>query len=527
MSFGNNSVEIPARLHHSLLLATALILSACVSSDDEYALVRYEHPETEEQIVALVKEARARRVQLRVRGSRHSVQEAIFTDGAAATETTHINVQLDRYTNIVEWDDEKNQVTVQSGCHLGRDPNNPLSTDKNGLLVQMHERGWALPDLGGITHQTVGGFVSTGSGGGSIMYDIADSIVRIRIVDGCGNVHDLAPNPADNNDESTNPFYAAGVSMGLLGVVSTVTFQCIPKFNIIGSQITAKVADSPVNLGSSGDQGLEAHLRRIPYSRLLWWPQKGVERVQIWGARRTRPGDESVTHKDGKFRPNPFKIIPEILGSNKIPQRIIHAFFNNLHYEKAPLSDFQEKIIRDFLGLFLRNGEEKFWDSWYRGIPMDDKVDDHLMPTEFTELFFDIGRSAEVMSALQDFYRGDEGMLRTGTYAVEVYAGKKSKFWLSPKYGRDSVRVDFFWFKKSKVERPDFRFYPQFWELLANFGFRFHWGKYLSDPASTTGVTYRKHQYPMWEKFLSVRAEMDPDGVFLSNYWKTHLGLNP
>jgi hypothetical protein len=340
-----------------------------------------------------------------------------------------------------------------------------------------------------------------------------------------GQVHELAPNPADPVDEAKNPFYAAGVSMGLLGVISTVTFQCQPRFNVIGSQETHRLSKSPLRLESPGADGLEAFLRCAPYSRLLWWPQKGVEKIQIWQASRATKADEPVTHPHGKFKRRPFKVIPEILGSNKIPQHVINAFYNTLRYDKTPFSPSQQQCVVDFLSLFLDEGEVKFWDEWYLGIPMDDPVNDHLMPTEFTELFVDLEKSAEVMKALQEFYAGDEGMVRTGAYANELYAGRKSKFWLSPNYGRDSVRVDLFWFKTRKDEPPDRAFYPQYWDLLKKFDFRFHWGKYLSDPASSTGVEFRRKQFPMWNQFMKLRNQMDPKNIFLTSYWKKHLGL--
>jgi hypothetical protein len=100
-----------------------------------------EHPQTEEELIQLVKRARASRVQLRVLGSRHCVPEAIFTDKGVR----NLNVQLDRYNRILKWEESEDEkgplmrVTAQAGCHLGVDPNNPLSNKKNSLLWQLHK----------------------------------------------------------------------------------------------------------------------------------------------------------------------------------------------------------------------------------------------------------------------------------------------------------------------------------------------------------------------------------------------------
>src|SRR5512143_1836746 len=82
------------------------------------------HPENEEQIICLVKKAYTEGLQIRVRGSAHSIAWAIYTDPGPGEkpipnkvqqetppESPNINVILDRYTNLV-WEDEKKGVVV-------------------------------------------------------------------------------------------------------------------------------------------------------------------------------------------------------------------------------------------------------------------------------------------------------------------------------------------------------------------------------------------------------------------------------
>lgn len=491
---------------------------------------RYAHPTTERALLALVKRARQEGRQLRVRGSGHSVYGAIHADGTPRTNGDasgeNLHVQLDRYTRILHWDEAKMQVTVQAGCHLGIDPNDPLSKLENSLLYQLDQRGWALPDLGGITHQTIAGFLSTGSAGGTTTFDLGGSIACIRMIDGTGKVHELRPNPADPNDEENNPFYAAGVSMGLLGVISTVTFQCEPRYDIIGEQVTSKVEDSGIELDGEGENGLRRFMQRTEYSRLLWWPQRAVNKLQVWKARRTRPEDARKTHINGRFIPKPFVSFPTILGLKELSQGIINAFYTLISRHAPPYERKTRDFIEGVLNTLIKDGTEEFWDSWYEGLPMDNSADDTLLPTEFTELFIDIDKTPEVLAELQRFFAGDEGLERTGAYACEIYPARRSRFWLSPSYGRDCVRVDIFWFKTRKGN-PDIDFYPQYWELLRKFDFRFHWGKYLSAPDSSTGADYIRRQFPKWSRFMELRDRMDPDGVFLTRYWREHLGIDP
>jgi FAD/FMN-containing dehydrogenase len=474
----------------------------------------FEHPETEDDLVRLVERARFLGAQLRVRGSLHSVGAAIFTDD----DPQHINVQLDRYARIIGWDLAKKQVTVQAGIHLGVDPQDGGSSRENSLLYALQRHGWALPDLGGISHQTVGGFISTGSMGGTVHYDVGESVVCLRIVSGDGKIYELHPNPDDANDAETNPFYAAGVSMGLLGILSTVTFQCVDRYNVIGQQVTTSFAASRVDLFGQGNGGLRKWMEDETYNRVLLWPQKKVEKVQLWSARRTTPEDDAVTHQRGYFSPKPFAQVPEAL------QALAYLIYKHIDQKPPPYSAEAVSVMRDTINTFIADGTDHFWDAWLETLPMDNQVSDNYMPTEFTELFLDIERTADAMKALRDFWAGDEHMERSGPFATEVYPAKPSRFWLSPSYGRSSVRVDVFWFKSGKTD-PDQFFYPKYWELLKDYGFRFHWGKHLSLPTSATGIAYRRAQAPKWDAFMKWRARFDPAQIFVTEYWRQHLGI--
>jgi D-arabinono-1,4-lactone oxidase len=476
--------------------------------------MRFEHPASEAELVALVERARRERAQLRVRGSLHSVGTAIWTDPGSR----NINVQLDRYNRIVAFDEANRRVTVQAGMHLGVDPRDPNSNPDNSLLYALNRRGWALPDLGGITHQTVGGFLSTGSAGGSVFHDVGESLAGVRIVAGDGKIYELVPAPDRPGDAEENPFFAAGVAMGLLGILSTATFQCVESFDIIGRQITRSFAQSPVDLFGSRGGGLRNFLEVNEYNRLLVFPQPKVERVQFWSARRAGPGDRSVIFKRGERTRKPLQAMPEAL------ENIAYRIYEHVDKTEPPYDDRKTEFMRDMLRLFMPDTDERFWDRWYLALPMDNQVSDELMPTEFTELFIDIDKTEAVMRELDAFWRADRNMERTGPFATEIYPAKASKFWLAASHGQNSVRIDVFWFKTGQTD-PSRAFYPRYWQLLEKYGFRFHWGKHLSSPDSSTGIEYRRKQLPKWDQFLRLRERLDPDQIFVSSYWRKHLGI--
>ncbi len=300
--------------------------------------------------------------------------------------------------------------------------------------------------------------------------------------------------------------YAAGVSMGLLGIISEVTFQCEDAYDVEGREVTAKVDRSPVDLFADG--ALEKWLRDAEYNRLLWWPQHGVDTVQLWEATRAPAG--------GARRP--------FVSATRAQQAILRVYFEALAFDSPPYAPHTQRIIQLIHNAALDLGTKTFRDTWHQGLPMDNQISDGLMPTEFTELFIDIRRTGEVMRELRDFFAGDRDMDRTGAYAIEIYPAPASRFWMSPSYGMDTVRVDVFWFT-TEVGDPVTDFYPQYWKLLEKYDFRFHWGKHLSPPGSSTGVEYRRRSLPRWDDFLAARRRLDPKGVFLTDYWRAHLGI--
>ena len=79
---------------------------------------------------------------------------------------------------------------------------------QNSACYQVAVLGYGFPELGGITYQSVGGFISTGSAGGSLQHSFADVIQGIAFVDGNGKVRIARP--------GTNLWSAVGVSMGLV-----------------------------------------------------------------------------------------------------------------------------------------------------------------------------------------------------------------------------------------------------------------------------------------------------------------------
>lgn len=164
---------------------------------------------------------------------------------------------------------------------------------------------------------------------------------------------------------------------------------------------------------------------------------------------------------------------------------------------------------------------------------MDNGMDDLLMPTYFTEIWIPFtaegGEVEKAIAALRKLFDADgtaEGCYAaTGPFSIELYATKAGQtFYLDPAYGEKNIfRVDVFWFGYNAGD-PVTDFYPQFWKALEGLEYRLHWGKFLPNPDQVAPATLTA-RYPKWEQWKAARRKADPDDVFLTGYWKTHLGL--
>lgn len=567
----------------------------------------FHHPSSEAELVELVKAAYREGRQLRVRGAAHSVSHAVYTDPArslpdrVSVQTPppgpNMNLMLDRYRGWRVRDEGRRLAEAEAGIHLGADPSDPTGTAtlETSLLWQLAtEKSWSLQDTGGITHQTVSGFTATGSSGGSVQFSANRDLWGFRIVDGRGEVHEVTRDDAD-----PDLFYAMCPNLGLLGVVSTVILECVEAFDIRGEEATTTIETCPVDLFGAGEAGrpsLERFLRDTQFSRLVWWPQRGADRVIVWQAERieAEPG----------FKPKPYTQFGDDPETEQHLFGILYTIIGNLgdlSQAKAKLEDdFDElesvlelfgrkdlgevgELIGKALGaaielgvdaaitvlepaaplierelpsffprlvdLFVeldadkdgaeRGKPQRFQDYGWHGLPMDNQASDVLMPTEFTEAWIPLPRTEEAMRLLRDYFASPtdagEALKRTGDYAWELYAAMPGPFWMNAAHSdgedewRDGVfRIDPYWFVENAAD-PVEALYGPFWSLLreAEIPFRLHWGKFQPRyPAGDRSwVDFFRAQYPRWDDFLRLRAERDPNNIFLTEYWRERFGL--
>lgn len=216
---------------------------------NRYRPKRLSWPSIEEELVKLVKNSRS----VRVYGSGHS-----FNGGVVSEETL---VSLDDYSGLLWREVEKKQIAVKGGTRV-RD-----------VVKMLLEDGLAFRALPSHDAQSIGGVLSTdvhGTGNvlgiGEKWGFVSQSVVRLKLVDGRGEVHECEP--------SDDLFKAAIGGIGAVGVISEVIIEGVERFNIEQKVRTMNV--------SFVESNLDRLLQENDHLSLYLFPFTDKCRVNTW-----------------------------------------------------------------------------------------------------------------------------------------------------------------------------------------------------------------------------------------------------
>ena len=457
------------------------------------------YPDDINQVVDLVMQSRKEGKVARCRGAGHSVRASIY-------EPKGIDMVLSGDLRAVSLVEElphgKAVFKVGGGCYIGVNPMDPHSTRENSLSYQISQLGYAMSIVGGISHQSVAGFMLTGSSGGSVKFGFPETVREIQFINGKGEIKTVSPTV------ESDLFYAVGVSMGLFGIVISVTIEVVPYFNVEGEENNVMEQDSTLR-----PEVFPVTLKEEEYYHAQWLPQQGVDRVDQFRAKKTQNTDIIPYHHE----------VGNLITA--VEAAIALKFIDCILKKSCPVTPCEEKIIAFLLKQFLPIPFcEKFRDYWYIALPNDDLAPvDTLLKVNFMEMWFPIEFANDLIKTLKEKVFTDPK--KCGSITTEVYASKASPFWLSMSYGRDVVRLDKLRYAYDSGSPSDY--YKYFWEALMGVkGMRFHWGKWMPENGQTfDNVTFNlaflKNAYPKLEQWLVLREQMDPDQVFVSDYWRS------
>lgn len=198
-------------------------------------------PRSEEDVRTIVREAGKLGLPLRGSGAGHSNPAVVPTPG--------VHVDFDGMREVLSVDKEKLQVTIQPGMRVGE------------LSRYLRTQGMSLNNQGDIDTQSVTGAIMTATHGAGITLPcMSMQMIAARIVTADGEFLDLS---AEKDGELFKAFRA---SIGLFGLIVSLTIQAVPSYNILKRSWNTDVEDC---LG-----GLHQRLEDNRTFWFFWLPKK-------------------------------------------------------------------------------------------------------------------------------------------------------------------------------------------------------------------------------------------------------------
>lgn len=377
---------------------------------------------------------------LKALGTRHC-----FNDIADSKDAF---VSLRPMDRVVTLDPAKRTVTVGAGITYGR------------LCPYLDEKGFALHNLASLPHISVAGACTTAThGSGEKNGNLSTAVSALELVNADGRVVNLS------REQDGDAFYGAVVGLGALGVITKVTLEVQPSFQM--RQYVYE--DLPFS-------SLKDHFDAIEssgYSVSLFtdWQKQRVNEVWI----------KSRVEQDQEFH-----AAPELFGA-KLATR-------NLH----PIKELPAENCTEQMGLV---------GPWYERLP---HFRMGFTPSAGKELqaeyFVPRKHAVEAIIAIERLHE----QVGPALFITEIRTIAADKLWMSPCYGRDCITIHFTW-------KPDWpavsKLLPVIERELAPFDACPHWGKLF-----TTSPTELKRVHKKMPDFIELCKTFDPQGKFRNQF---------
>jgi FAD-linked oxidoreductase len=427
--------------------------------------VRRSWPRSTEDIGRAITAAAKDGLTVRALGSGHSFTPAAATSGVA--------IDLSTWAGIIGADLDSGLVTVRSGTTI-RELNAALDT-----------LGLAMANLGDIDAQTVSGAISTGTHGtGAAHGGIAAQVAGLELVLADGSAISCSP------DERPDLFSAARVSIGALGVLSTVTLQCVPAFTLAADERPMPLDEVLGRFGefAAGNDHFEFY----------WFPYG--KNALVKRNNRISRGDDS----------------PYLGRDSQVPPRMPNwrRFFEYEVMENAAFGALCRtgRAVPATIKPLNRLAAATLSKRTYSAPSHEVFVTPRRV--RFVESEFAVPRES-LLDVLAELRAGVARLAHPVMFPVEVRVAAADDIWLSTAYGRDSAYVAIHQY----VGLP----YAEYFRLLESIatavGGRPHWGK-----LHTRDASYLSTAYPRFGDFLRIRDSLDPSRLFANPYLQQVFG---
>ena len=428
-------------------------------------------PTSMDELVEIVHRARKRHGRIRVVGSGHSWSPLVPCNDTLVSMAGFTDISIS---------DDKTAVTVQPG----------LTIDQfASFLIQS---GVCIPsNVGhGVGEATIGGVVSTGChGSGITMSSTSDYVVALTILTSRGQFVTFD----NSNEEMLN---AARISLGLFGIITSMTFRVEPSYNV-------HVVDFPQQVDDALE-GLRDFVKGNEYAEFSWIPFTTTAYMN-----KANKTSDSITRQGQD---------PTITSLKKKENK---ALAENAVFTLLSSPDQTPQVCRENMELmpyydYVANITDYLHNSDYYSI-MQSKVAD-------IEIIFDIDDGFNsVKKCFMLFKESVEAWATSGLYPMNGSLGfrfiKNSDCTISPARGNTySCLAELTsFFKTNLFEQFSGELCKAWIRELPNA--RPHWAKgfqFMPNARLSVRQSYGTQLSEFWQ--LRKEANVDPDNLFTNDY---------
>ncbi|WP_367320086.1 FAD-binding protein [Streptomyces sp. HUAS ZL42] len=328
------------------------------------------------------------------------------------------------------------------------------------LARAVYAHGLALPNMASLPHISVAGSVATGTHGSGVGNgSLAAPVREVELVTADGSTVTIGRGDAR--------FGGAVTSLGALGVVTALTLDLVPSFDV------EQYVFTELPLDGLGFETFET-VMAAAYSVSLFtdWREPGFR--QVWLKRRVDqplPGFPWAAPATEGMHPVPGMPAVNCTRQFGVPGPW-HERLPHFRAEFTPSS-----------GAELQS--------------------EYLLPRQY---------ALDALHSLDAIRTTIAPVLQT----CEVRTVAADEQWLSPSYGRDTVALHFTWIEDTAAVVPVVR---KVEEALEPFEPRPHWGKVF-----TVAPAVLRERYPRLGDFVALARELDPAGKFSNAFVQDVLG---
>jgi len=386
---------------------------------------------------------------IRVTGAAHSFSPVALPEQSA--------MSLHFLRGLMEVDENKQTATFYAGTYL----------HEVGPLLEQY--GFALINMGDIHEQSLAGVISTGTHGtGVTLGSFSSMVTKWGFVNGEGEYIEHVR----GNDDLSN---ALAVSVGLLGILVTVTIKVIPLYSL---EYLSERKDLYEEIKSFSQTIRENR-------HVEWYYFPGSETIQVKKMNMVEP----------KRQPALSKKIDEL--QVQLLENNLFSVVSKLVKLKPTLAPSVSKLSSKLISEGKRVG-----------------LSYEIFPTPRTVKFVETEYAIPLEHFEACIEEVHDAFLRRQFdvhFPIECRTTAGEQGFLSPTQGNESAFIAFHMYKGMN-EEPYFQWVHS---VLERYGGRPHWGKVNRYNASNIDKFY-----PQAQKFNEIRKTHDPHNVFLTSYFK-------